>query len=34
MALISILEIWNTVTYKSADKEKIKIIVIYAHAQL
>ena len=28
MALIPIFEIWNDVTYKSVDKEKIKIIMI------
>ena len=33
MALIPIFEVQNIVTYKSVDKEKIKIIMICAHAQ-
>ena len=33
MALIPIFEIGNIVTYKSVDKEKIKVIMICAHAQ-
>ena len=31
---IPLFEIWNTVTYKSVDKEKIKIIMICAHYYL
>ena len=34
MALIPIFEIWITVTDKSVDKEKIKIIVICVNAQV
>ena len=33
MALIPIYEIGNIVTYRSVDKEKIKIFMICAHAQ-
>ena len=33
MALIPLFEIRNIVTYKSVDKEKIKIILICMHAQ-
>ena len=33
MALIPIFEIRNIVTYKSLDKEKIRIIMICVHAQ-
>ena len=34
MALILIFNIWNIVTYKSVDKEKIKLIMICVHAQM
>ena len=33
MALIPIFKIWNTVSYKSVDKEKIKLIMICVRAQ-
>ena len=34
MTLLPIFEIWNIGTYKLVDKEKIKIIMICAHAQM
>ena len=34
MALIPIFEIRNIVNYKSVGKEKVKIIMICAHAQI
>ena len=34
MALIPLFDIWNIVTYKSLDKQKIKIIMICAHAHM
>ena len=33
MALVPIFDILNIVTYKTVDKEKIRIITICAHAQ-
>ena len=34
MVLIPIFKIWNIVSYKSVDKEKIKLIMICVHAQM
>ena len=34
MALIQIFKIWNIVSYKSVDKEKIKLIKICVRAQM
>ena len=34
MALIPLFKIWNIVSYKSVDKEKIKLIMICVHAQM